>query len=81
MKKTPHIIWGRSSLTHDKFKLLKRNGMKEIYVLDDNQTKKVMEENDMVYLSRESFSLLVQKSPETFHHFFMYIPPKPKRKK
>lgn len=54
--------------------------MEEIYVLDEHQTKRVMEENDVVYLSRESFSLLFKNEPESIHHLFMYVPPRPNGK-
>lgn len=81
MDKTPHIIWGRSSLTNEKIQLLKMNGMEEIYVMDHNQSQKVMEENEVVYLSREGVSSLFKYAPETVYHLFLYIPPRPERKK
>ena len=79
MNDTPHIIWGKSSINDGKIQLLKRNGMGEIFVLDHDQSILVMEENEVVYLSRKGFSLLIKHAPETIHHF--YVPPRSKRKK
>ena len=81
MHKIPHIIWGRTSQTDKKIRSLKMNGMKEIYVRDPNQSKKVKEENEVVYLSPEGADSLFKHTSETVHHMLIYVPPRAKRKK
>lgn len=81
MNKLPQIIWGRSSLTQEKIRSLKRDGLKEIYVMDVHQTKKVKEENEVIYLSPEGVLAFFKHAPETVHHVLYYIPRRPKRKK
>ena len=79
MNNKPHIFWGKSSINDRKIQWLKRNGTTEIFVLDYNQSKILMVENEVYYLSTRGFYMLFKYAPETFHHF--YIPPRSKRKK
>ncbi|AOV08551.1 hypothetical protein [Sporosarcina ureilytica] len=75
MEKKTHIIWGNSSLSKNRINLLRMNGMEEIFVLDQEQSSIVKEENDVVYFSMKFAPLLMKDSPGRVHHWFMYIPP------
>lgn len=79
MNNMPHIFWGKTSINEREIQSLKRKGLKEIYVLDHNQSIVFLEEDEVFYLSQKGFYLLFKNAPETIH--YIYLPPRSKRKK
>lgn len=70
-----HIVWGNSSFSENRVNVLKMNGMKQIIVLDSEQTSIVKEENEVVYFSMKYAPLLKKDTPGKVHHFFTYVSP------
>lgn len=75
MDKKIHIIWENSSFARHRINTLKKNGMKNILVLDCKQISIVKERNDVIYFSIKLASILKREEPEKVHHLLMYVPP------
>lgn len=75
MDKQIHIIWGNSWFSNHRINLLKKSGMKNIFVLDSKQNFIVRERNNVVYFSVELASVMRKDEPEKVHHLLMYVPP------
>lgn len=73
MDEKVHIIWGNSSFSENRVNVLRMNGMKRIFVLDNDQAAFTREKNDIIYFSSKYASLLQKDGPGTIHHFFMHV--------
>lgn len=78
MERNPHFIWGKGSRSENRINILKMNGMKQIYVLDQNQGPILKEKNDVLYFSLQYAPLLRKGAPNTTHHLFVNVRPRKK---
>lgn len=66
-----HIIFGVEQATSENFLLLRKNGKRDIYVMDYDQVKRVREVDGINYLSIEWAMKFIQNDSKIVcHHFF-----------